>query len=197
MIQFNPTDKITVDVPLFIRLLEYAREDAKTDMDLHTVAENILELSKTGKTLTMNQYDSIIKNQQTMDEIKRMQQLAGISTKSVINEINDTQVMRKVDAALKAGQTVTVQGKPIQKINTMSGTITLKDENTTIDYLDLKDPIADILIDGNTIKLEPTKEFPADKRTPKEKEIDKQAWQSRFGPGGGYDVPSGAKYTGD
>jgi hypothetical protein len=31
----NPKDTITVDVPLFIRLLEYAREDAKTDMDLH------------------------------------------------------------------------------------------------------------------------------------------------------------------
>jgi len=30
----NPQDKITVDVPLFIRLLEYAREDAKTDIDL-------------------------------------------------------------------------------------------------------------------------------------------------------------------
>ena len=33
--QSNPTDIISVDVPLFIRLLEYAREDAKTDMDLH------------------------------------------------------------------------------------------------------------------------------------------------------------------
>lgn len=35
----NLSDKITVDVPLFIRLLEYAREDAQTDMDLHNVAE--------------------------------------------------------------------------------------------------------------------------------------------------------------
>jgi len=47
--QFNPADKITVDVPLFIRLLEYAREDAKTDMDLHKVAENILSMSEGGK----------------------------------------------------------------------------------------------------------------------------------------------------
>ncbi len=36
---FNPTDKLTLDVPLFIRLLEYAKEDAKTDMDLHTATE--------------------------------------------------------------------------------------------------------------------------------------------------------------
>ena len=64
MTQFNPSDKITVDVPLFIRLLEYAREDAKTDMDLHNVAENAIKLSETGKTLTMAQYDEIVKNPQ-------------------------------------------------------------------------------------------------------------------------------------
>jgi hypothetical protein len=34
----NPKDIIKLDVPLFIRLLEYAREDAKSDMDLHKVA---------------------------------------------------------------------------------------------------------------------------------------------------------------
>jgi hypothetical protein len=75
--QFNPSDKITVDVPLFIRLLEYAREDAKTDMDLHNVAENIIALSETGKTLTMAQYDEIVKNpQQELQE--RLKKLANI-----------------------------------------------------------------------------------------------------------------------
>jgi hypothetical protein len=77
MPQFNPSDKITVDVPLFIRLLEYAREDAKTDMDLHNVAENIIALSETGKTLTMAQYDEIVKNpQQELQE--RLKKLANI-----------------------------------------------------------------------------------------------------------------------
>jgi hypothetical protein len=77
MEQFNPTDKITLDVPLFIRLLEYAREDAKTDMDLHNVAENIISLSRTGKTLTMAQYDEIVKNpQQELQE--RLKKLANI-----------------------------------------------------------------------------------------------------------------------
>jgi hypothetical protein len=77
MLQFNPADKITVDVPLFIRLLEYAREDAKTDMDLHNVAENAVALSETGKTLTMAQYDEIVKNpQQELQE--RLKKLANI-----------------------------------------------------------------------------------------------------------------------
>jgi hypothetical protein len=47
----NPRDIITVDVPLFIRLLEYAREDAQTDMDLHDLTENIISLAASGKTL--------------------------------------------------------------------------------------------------------------------------------------------------
>jgi hypothetical protein len=77
MTQFNPSDKITVDVPLFIRLLEYAREDAKTDMDLHNVAENAIALSKTSKTLTMADYDAVVKNpQQELQE--RLKKLAGL-----------------------------------------------------------------------------------------------------------------------
>ena len=56
---FNPEDTITVDVPLFIRLLEYAREDAKTDMDLHKVTEKITALSAQGRTLSMDDYNKI------------------------------------------------------------------------------------------------------------------------------------------
>ena len=56
----NPIDTITLDVPLMIRLLEYAREDAKTDMDLHKVAENLIQLSKEGRLLDMTDYNSII-----------------------------------------------------------------------------------------------------------------------------------------
>lgn len=75
----NPQDKITVDVPLFIRLLEYAREDAQTDMDLHDVAENIIRLSETGKTLSMNDYDTIVgSTSEELDEIRIWQVRAGI-----------------------------------------------------------------------------------------------------------------------
>jgi hypothetical protein len=75
---FNPKDKITLDVPLFIRLLEYAREDAKTDMDLHNVAEKAIELSSTGNTLTMTDYDKIVNmmGDDTLQE--RMKYMAGI-----------------------------------------------------------------------------------------------------------------------
>ena len=83
MEQFNPSDKITLDVPLFISLLEYAREDAKTDMDLHNVAEKAIAASETGKTLTMADYDGLVagnSEDQEMNEIKRMIELANIKT---------------------------------------------------------------------------------------------------------------------
>ena len=75
----NPKDTIIVDVPLFIRLLEYAREDAKTDMDLHNVAENIIDLSEEGEVLTMGNYNAIVgTSEEEIAERKMLQVRAGI-----------------------------------------------------------------------------------------------------------------------
>jgi hypothetical protein len=80
----NPTDTIKTDVPLFIRLLEYAREDAKTDMDLHNVTENIIRLSSSGKTLTMSNYDNIVKkenlNESRYSQFKKQTEIVKPST---------------------------------------------------------------------------------------------------------------------
>ena len=56
----DPVDIATLDIPLLIRIMEFAKEDAQTDMDLHKVAENIITLSKTGKPLTMEDYNNIV-----------------------------------------------------------------------------------------------------------------------------------------
>jgi len=61
----NPTDIIKLDVPLFIRLLEYSKEDAKNDMDLHKVTEKCIELGKDGKALTMSNYSKIVSDDKT------------------------------------------------------------------------------------------------------------------------------------
>jgi hypothetical protein len=75
----NPKDIISVDVPLFIRLLEYAREDAQTDMDLHNVAENIIDLSEEGEVLTMDNYNAIVgTSEEEIAERKMLQVRAGI-----------------------------------------------------------------------------------------------------------------------
>jgi hypothetical protein len=64
----NPEDKITMDVPLFIRMLEYAREDASTDVDLHDVAEKAIGLSSEDKVLTMADYEFIIGGTESLNE---------------------------------------------------------------------------------------------------------------------------------
>lgn len=53
-------DYVSLDIPLLIRLLEYAREDAKTDMDLHNVADNLIQMSQNNDVLNMDHYDSIV-----------------------------------------------------------------------------------------------------------------------------------------
>ena len=64
--QFNPTDILKMDVPLFIRLIEFAREDAKTDMELHDVTEKLTSMCKRGNTLTMHDYDKIVGQEETL-----------------------------------------------------------------------------------------------------------------------------------
>jgi hypothetical protein len=51
-------DTITLDIPLIIRVLELAREDIKSDMDLHRVVEKLIEIRNKG-TLTMDDYEFI------------------------------------------------------------------------------------------------------------------------------------------
>jgi hypothetical protein len=56
----NAVDTVTMDIPLLIRIMEYSKEDAKSDMDLHKVAEKLVKLSASGKTLSMDCYTEIV-----------------------------------------------------------------------------------------------------------------------------------------
>lgn len=58
-IEDNLQDVIHMDVPLFIRVLEYAHENAKTDQEMHELTERAAAASK-GKTLTMEDYESLV-----------------------------------------------------------------------------------------------------------------------------------------
>jgi hypothetical protein len=56
----NPVDTITVDVPLMLRIMEFAREDAADDMALHDVCEQLVKLSAEKGTLSMQDYNAVI-----------------------------------------------------------------------------------------------------------------------------------------
>jgi hypothetical protein len=73
-------DIIKLDVPLFIRLIELAREDIKNDMDLHDVAEIVTKISQ-NRVATMKDYDQILefmKRQGQEDELDTIRRLGGI-----------------------------------------------------------------------------------------------------------------------
>ena len=57
----NEEDVIKLNVPLMIRLLEYAREDSSHDVDLHFIVENLIDLSEEGDVLEMKDYPEIVK----------------------------------------------------------------------------------------------------------------------------------------
>jgi hypothetical protein len=106
-----------------------------------------------------------------------------------------TQLLRKADAALKAGQTVTVQGTPIMKIVVPAGALFPADGGPSFRLNNLENPLEDILVDGNEIELDlPTPQAPrVDTRTPDQIAADQAAFNDRYGPGGGYDTPMGRR----
>jgi hypothetical protein len=66
--QQDAIDIVTLDVPLFIRMLEYAKEDAADDMDLHELATKTIALSKQRGILSMEDYDTLIPPTDQIDE---------------------------------------------------------------------------------------------------------------------------------
>lgn len=51
-------DTVTMDIPLLIRVLELAREDLKSDADLHRVVEKLIDIRDQG-VLTMDNYNYV------------------------------------------------------------------------------------------------------------------------------------------
>ena len=80
----DPTDLIAMDVPLFIRMLEWAREDAETDMELHDAAERAIEAVKLIGLLSMEDYIDIVgAPKDELDEVRLVpkDQLEALATK--------------------------------------------------------------------------------------------------------------------
>jgi hypothetical protein len=93
-------DVVKLDVPLFIRLLELAREDVKQDADLHDVAEAVIRLSQEG-VATMADYDQIVgfmqkqgdtasKEEYAPDDIRRFKQIVDLADSGEPTEYTNT-----------------------------------------------------------------------------------------------------------
>ena len=143
-------------------------------------------------TLIAKTVRGLIKMDATGEKIKKIVVRENI-------ELNEgplgTQLLRKADAALKAGQTVTVLGTPIMKIVVPAGALFPADGGPSFRLNNLENPLEDILVDGNEIELDlPAPQAPyVDTRTPEEKAKEERDWANRYGPGGGYDTPMGRR----
>lgn len=75
----NSVDTVTLDVPLLTRILEVAREDLKTDEDLHNLVERLVALRNKGP-LTMADYDQVMGKNPDSDrtELESILKLAGM-----------------------------------------------------------------------------------------------------------------------
>lgn len=71
-------DDIRINIPLLIRILEWAREESKSDIQVHKVVERIIKLSKIKSPLTMNNYLEIIDIKE-IAEITELRKFAGLS----------------------------------------------------------------------------------------------------------------------
>jgi hypothetical protein len=78
---------IKVTVPLMIRLLEYAKEDAKTDMALHELTENLIDLSEEGDVLNMKNYDEIVGGEMETPDNTDNTETSDTNTQKVVLEI--------------------------------------------------------------------------------------------------------------
>jgi len=141
----DKVDTITMDIPLFLRMLEYSREDASQDMDLHDVTEKAISLGKERGILQMDDYDEIIGSAEEIDKaelseayvpsnIKEFAKRKGIS--SLVNKVAGW--AEKVGKGIRGGTAIgynystlildmTYQGSEI-RINTDDDTVTLYDE---------------------------------------------------------------------
>jgi len=126
----NEVDFVKIDIPLFIRLLEFAREDAKKDLDLHYLTTNLLKMKD--KVASMPDYEKIVKmpvkEDVTADNINAKQKL------KVLAGIED--VKKNTDTA-EIGSIAKEEVLPERKI---TGTVNLVKEDEEFKPHDMYDP---------------------------------------------------------
>jgi len=79
-------DVVSMDIPLLIRVLEFIREDVKTDMDLHRVVENLIDLRTQG-VLTMDDYEKAVAIKAIKEEVEQIEELDTKTLDSYITKV--------------------------------------------------------------------------------------------------------------
>ena len=73
----SPKPVVKLSIPLLLRVLEFAKDDAASDEELRKIANNI-ELSKFAGELGMIDFEAILGGDEQLAERKQMMVRAGI-----------------------------------------------------------------------------------------------------------------------
>jgi hypothetical protein len=74
----NPKPTVELSIPLLLRILEFAKDDASSDEELRKVANNMIELSRVAGELGMIDFEAIMGGEEALAERKLMMVRAGI-----------------------------------------------------------------------------------------------------------------------
>ena len=78
-------DTVCFDIPLLIRVLEFTREDMKTDIELHNMVERLIDM-RHNVPLTMEHYDAI--TGKLKEEVEPIQELKASTLDSYITKVS-------------------------------------------------------------------------------------------------------------
>ena len=91
-------DTITFDIPLLIRVLEFTREDLKSDINLHKMVERLLNIRGKG-TLTMNEYGKIVKEEVAEEDVEHIFEITTTG-------YHKAAIKSRMDAAVKVASSM-------------------------------------------------------------------------------------------
>jgi ribosomal protein L14E/L6E/L27E len=171
--QEDAVDTITMDVPLFIRMLEYAREDAQEDVDLHDVTEKANLLGKERGILQMEDYNEIVG---AAEDIKETETPIGM-----LNRLNPNKSLKVGDiTTFSSGK---YKGKKVKIVKDLGdGRFELEIVGVTEDIKETETPIGMLnrLNPNKSLKVGDITTFSSGKYKGKKVKIVKDLGDGRF-----------------
>ena len=112
---FDETDAVHLNIPLFIRLLEFSREEVKEDAQLHELTERLIELCKNNTTVGMDIYEQLVAgiipagSQESMAEMNDKK-----ATAEIIISLEDSEESKAFHKGIEKFCSVAKQGGDIE-----------------------------------------------------------------------------------
>lgn len=99
----NPQDVVKMDVPFLIRALEYAREDAKDDMDIHRKIERMIDMTRAGQVLDMEDYEPVFGTTAFTQDISGLGEAHALDHQNVIYRLDKDKPMSNTEVLVIGG----------------------------------------------------------------------------------------------